>query len=270
MVTSPELEVRNRRFATGPEVPRHWHGGRRSVTIFFDNLSLFFPAGESFFVVSVKRYRRRIRDERLARDVAAFCAQEGVHRREHARYNEMIAARGGPAAALESGVVRLVARVARVLPVRSQLAVTCALEHFTATLAHAVLRDDCLLEGAHPTMAALWRWHAAEETEHKAVAFDVYREIGGGYLERVVMMILASLVFWAKILQHQVKMMKAEGILFSAEEWRSLIRFLWVDLRMRDVARLYLQYYRPSFHPWDHDDRHLLDRWKQGSVAQPA
>ncbi len=268
MIELPTLEVRNRRFPTGPEVPRHWHGGRRAVSIFFDNLSIFFPAGEMFFVASVKRYRHRIRGERLAEDVAAFCAQEAIHRREHARYNEMTAGHGAPTEELERGVERILATVTKITPKRWQLAATCALEHFTATLAHVLLSDGRLLEGAHPVMASLWRWHAAEENEHKAVAYDVYQEVGGHYLERAGIMVVASVIFWAKILEHQARMMDAEGILFSADEWRDLVRFLFVDPGgMGRLARLYVEYYRPGFHPWDLDNRDLLERWKQAEAS---
>src|SRR3546814_1673082 len=53
-----------------------------------------------------------------------------------------------------------------------QLAGTCALEHFTATLAHAILSDPAHLAGAETEAQRMWRWHAIEEIEHKAVAYD--------------------------------------------------------------------------------------------------
>src|SRR5262249_9199340 len=92
MVQSPAVpvpEVRNIRFPL-EDIPRYWHGERRSLTLFMNGLSLFFPEGERFFVRSVKRYRDRVVDEALARDVTAFTGQEGIHAREHERYNEML------------------------------------------------------------------------------------------------------------------------------------------------------------------------------------
>lgn len=263
MAEPMSIEVRNVRFPLGDGVPRYWHGGRRSVTLFFNNLSIFFPAGERFFIASVKRYKDRIKDEPLREEVAAFCAQEGIHGREHIRYNEMIRDQGYPAEELERRVKRILRVVTAVAPKRHQLAATCALEHFTALLAHFLLQDDRLLKGAHPAMAALWRWHAAEENEHKAVAFDVYRLAGGNYLERVVVMVVASLIFWAKIAEQQVRLMKVDGIVWSAREWRSLGRFLFIEPGgMFSLWRAYLEYYRPGFHPWDLDNRDLLERWK--------
>jgi len=265
------LEVRNMVFPIDASVPKHWHGGRRSLSIFFDNLSIFFPAGERFFIASLRAQRHRVTDPQLLRDIALFSAQEGMHGREHVKYNENLHAHGYPARAMDARVQRILRLVSRVLPKRSQLAVTCALEHFTAMMAHFILSDPRLLEGAHPAMAALWRWHAAEENEHKGVAFDVYRAAGGGEVERMTIMAATTLVFWAKVLEQQVRLMGADGCLFSAREWWALVRFLCIEPGgMLGLGRAYLDYYRPGFHPWDLDNRELLERWKEESYAHAA
>jgi uncharacterized protein len=262
MTTAP-LEVRNLQFDLR-DVPKHWHGGKRSVSAFFDNLSIFFPAGERFFIRSVRAHLKHVKDEALLRDVKGFCGQEGMHGREHVRYNARIQEHGYPAERLEGAVERLLERVQKIVPRRAQLAATCALEHFTAILAHILLSNPRLLEEAHPNMAALWRWHAAEENEHKAVAYDVYTAAGGHYVERVAVMLLASVIFWAKVIEQQAHMMRADGTLWSAREHAALLRFLFVDPGgMRALIPLYLQYYKPGFHPWDLDNRDLLERWKQ-------
>jgi uncharacterized protein len=262
----PSIEVRNLRFPV-LEAPRTWHGGRRAVSIFFDNLSIFFPAGERFFMTSVKRYQKRIDDPALLRDVIAFCGQEGIHGREHERYNEAVAARGYPAEAMEARVKGLLSFARKTLFPRWQLGVTCALEHLTATLGQELLSDDRILEGAHPAMAALWRWHAAEETEHKSVAFDVFESVGGTYAERASMMIIASVIFWAKVIEQQARMMHADGCLGSPREWGSLFRFLFVHPGgMHRLALAWLDYFRPGFHPSDRDASDLLARWRASAV----
>ncbi len=267
------IEVRNLRFDLDERVPRHWHGGRRAVSIFFDNLSVFFPAGERFFMASVRAYRDQVHDEALLAAVRAFCAQEGLHTREHVRYNDMLKAQGYPVEAMEQRVERLLALVTKVAPKRWQLSATCALEHFTALMGHMILSDPRTLEGAHPAMAALWRWHAAEENEHKAVAFDVYRAVKGPYAEQVFVMFLATVIFWAKVLEHQVRLMHADGIAFSAREWIGLVDFLFYRPGgLRGLTAHYFDYYRPGFHPWDLDNRELLERWKAApsGAMQPA
>jgi uncharacterized protein len=246
------LRIRNLSFETGADVPRHWHPRGRAVTRFFDNLSVFFPVGERFFVSSLQAFRRVVEDDPvLRRQVRDFCAQEGIHGREHERYNAMLQAQGLPIDALEEAVTGIL-RVARMLPKRTQLGATCALEHFTALMGHFVLRDPRVLEGADPRMLALWRWHAAEENEHKAVAFDVFVKAGGTYPERVVVMLIASAIFWAKVAEHQVRFMAVDGDLWSAEEWAGLVRFLFSDPgALSQVWRLWLEWFRPGFHPDD-------------------
>lgn len=267
-MSAPMLQVRNYRFATGPEVPRHWHGGRRAVTRFFDNLSVFFPVGERFFMASVRAFHDRVKDDPAMRAaVRDFCAQEGIHGREHRSYNAMLAAQGLPVAVMEASVERLLDRVTRTAPKRWQLAATAALEHFTAILGHLILEKDELLEGADPTMAALWRWHAAEENEHKAVAYDVYLAAGGNYPERVFVMLMATVIFWAKVIEHQARFMHADGDLFSWEEHAALQRFLWRDPgAFPRMWRLWLAWLDPSFHPNDLDATEALEAWR-ASVA---
>ena len=263
--------VRNVRFSLDEDVPRFWHGGRKSVTAFFDNLSIFFPVGERFFIASVRAHRHHVKTERLRAEVKLFCGQEGVHGREHDRYNDLLRARGYPVDAMERRIEEILARATR-LPRRLRLAATCALEHFTALMAHFLLADPRMLEGADETMAALWRWHAAEENEHKAVAYDVYLAAGGHWVERCLVMAVASAIFWFKIGEQQARMMKADGTLFSLREWSSLVGFLFVSPGgMRRVAGKYFQYFRPGFHPNDIDASGLLEAWQQehgASIAQ--
>jgi predicted metal-dependent hydrolase len=263
MANASELEVRNLRFDVDADIPRYWHGQGRAVTAFFNNLSVFFPPGERFFIASVKAHRDAVTEPQLLSEVNAFCAQEGIHSREHVRYNRMLEEQGYAIAAMEGRIDRLLGAVSRRLTKRRRLAVTCALEHFTALMGDGLLSKPAVLAGANPVMAALWRWHAAEENEHKAVAFDVYRAAGGNYFERVTAMIGATLIFWAKVVEQQIRLMWSDRMLFSLREWTSLLRFLFVDPGgLRGLLRPYLQYYRPSFHPWDHDNRELLEAWK--------
>jgi predicted metal-dependent hydrolase len=275
--------VRNLRFASDASIPRHWLGGRRAVTSLLNNLSVFFPAGERWFVEAVRAHLSAVDDPavssvrslracgpELLRDARAFCGQEGAHSREHVRYNAVVRAHGYPVDWMERRIERLLAFFTRVLPPRSKLAATCALEHFTALLAHFLLEDDRILADGHPVMAAMWRWHAAEENEHKAVAFDVFRAAGGTYFERVWTMIVATGIFWSLVAMQQVKLMRVDGMLASAREWRDLARFAFGEVKVGRLGWLYLQYYRPGFHPNDIDASELLERWKRELATSPV
>lgn len=270
MKPSPSPEVRNLRFDLSQDIARPWHGAGRAVTLFFDNLSTFFPLGERFFIANVNAHRHLIDDDELAAQVQAFCAQEGIHSREHRRYNRLLQDQGYPVDAMEERLSRLLERISLRTRPRQRLAATCALEHFTALMGHFVLSDPRILHSAHPTMASLWRWHAAEENEHKAVAFDVYQVAHGPYPERAITMVLATVIFWAKVLEQQARLMDADGIAWSAREWTSLAK--WIFVQPGWIWRLvgpYFAYYRPGFHPWDLDNHELLDAWKRDFAAWP-
>lgn len=269
---SEPIKVRDRRFPLD-DVPRDWHPAGRAVARFFDGLSIFFPVGERFFIKSVKAFRAAVpRGTPLADEVRAFCAQEAFHGREHEAYNARLERLGYPAFAMEGRVSRLLGRVTRLTPRRFQLAATCALEHYTAFMGHVVLGEPRLLAGADPAMAALWRWHSVEENEHKAVAFDVYGAAGGRWPERALAMAAATLVFWAKVAEHQVRLMRVDGDATSLRAWGELLRFLFISPGgMAAVVPAVLDYLRPGFHPHDRDTSALIAAWRcEADVAPEA
>ena len=106
-------------------------------------LSSVFPDGEDFFVRSVRHFRDRITDPELKRQVAGFIGQEAMHGREHRVFNDRLAELGYPTKHYERLTKRRACAVReRILPAKSNLAATAALEHFTATLAELVLTNE--------------------------------------------------------------------------------------------------------------------------------
>ena len=159
---------------------------------------------------------------------------------------------------------RLLDRVRRTLPPESELAATCALEHFTALLAEALLRDPRLQDELHPGVRTLWLWHALEESEHKAVAFDVYQAAGGGYPRRAAIMLLTTIIFFAVTATVHARLLKANGTLWRPWRWARAATRMWI--RPGYLTRLapgYLDYFRPRFHPDDRDTRALLAEWRE-------
>ncbi|HUJ58708.1 MAG TPA: metal-dependent hydrolase [Kofleriaceae bacterium] len=243
-------------------VPRDWCADDAFSTTFMAALSLLFPRGEQFFVDSVKQLRHHATGE-LAVRVHGFIGQEAMHGREHRAFNELCAAqglRGGP------GIERRLARLlgaARHLSPESQLAITCALEHFTAMLAEQLLANERLRGEIHPAVRPLWLWHALEESEHKAVAFDVYRAAGGGTLRRVWMMVVTTAMFFAVQGAAHARLMGSRGILLRPWRWlRGIARmWIWPGYFIRLVPA-YLSYFRPGFHPNDRDNGALVATWR--------
>ncbi len=254
---------RDLKFRLPPERIRDWNAGGRHVSQFFNTLSIFFPSGERFFIESVRNYRERITDPELQKAVTAFIGQEAMHGREHIEYNDAFVASGAPADAMERLVIGLLNFAKKVLPKADQLAVTIALEHFTAILADALLAQPALLEGAEPRYAALWRWHALEETEHKAVAYDVYQTVvgkgPGAYVRRCAALAALTVIFWGLVIPFHLIIMARDRGLFDFRGWGTLFKFLWLKPGVfPHILPAYFDYYRPGFHPWQHDNRRFL------------
>lgn len=260
--------VRNLRFQLDASIPRHWYGGQPATTAFIDSQSLFFPAGERFFVDAVKSAIPRVNDPELAQRARAFCGQEGIHTREHVRYNRMLQARGYPATRLERWVKHFLSFVRLITLPRQRLAITCALEHLTAIGAARGLSAGAF-QGADPRMRAFWRWHGAEELEHKSIPFDIYQAVGGFYLERISIMVVTTIVFRTYALLHLLCFMWIDGVLFSRRAYGELSSALRAMGGSRAFLRDYLSYYRRGFHPSQLDDSRALESFRSEMPASP-
>ena len=260
MASPVPITVRNMHFPFDASIPRHWHGGRTGVTALFDSHSLFFPLGERFFVDSVQDAIPLLKDAALVKQARLFCGQEGVHQREHEDYNRMLAERGYPTVRLERWVARLLWLVRATTLPRWRLGITCGLEHFTAIAANRILTEPLALADADDRMRAFWRWHAAEEIEHKSIPFDMYQRLGGNYLERVVIMVLATLVFRTWAFVFLCVFLWTDRALFSRRAWSGI--FEWLSTGGSAFVRDYLAYYRRDFHPWQLDSRRGLQSFQ--------
>lgn len=246
-------------------VPRDWCSSDAFDTTFLNALSLLFPEGERFFVDSVKKLKDRVTDPELQRAITGFIGQEAMHGKEHRAFNDLMIAHGhAEAPRIDKHLRNFLGLVRKVLSPSSQLAATCALEHFTAMLAEALLRDDRMRNEIDPSVRPLWLWHALEESEHKAVAFDVYKAAGGGYVRRVLIMVLTTVVFFAAQALAHARLMATRKILWRPWRWvRGATRFWIYPGFFTRLVPAYLAYFRPGFHPDDRDTRSLLTSWRE-------
>ncbi len=255
---------RNLQFGLPKGKALSWNPAGLHITQFYNTLSIFFPAGERFFIQSVRNYRDQLTEPPLKEQISAFIGQEGFHTREHEEYNDALRQAGLPVEQMERVVVNFL-EAAKKLPKPLQLAATIALEHLTAVLGDTLLRDDDLLDGADPRYAAIWRWHAIEETEHKAVCFDAYEKVVGkgarAYFLRSFAFILANVIFWSLYAPFYLRMLSKSGGLGDLAGWLKLGNFLAGKPGiLRRVVPEWLDFFRPGFHPWMHDNRAFLNQ----------
>jgi predicted metal-dependent hydrolase len=258
------IEKRNWKFGRDMLPRRWWHGGDPGRTAFYNALSSTFPVGEKFFMSAVRHYRDDA-PEPLREQIDDFIFQESTHSREHIFFNRQARDAGYDMASSENRAARTIAWAKRRPPLM-QLAATCALEHFTAILANAVLSDPAHLAGADVEAQRMWRWHAVEEIEHKAVAYDTWLHATRNmprlarWSLRSIAMVSAAWRFHWVVFRNTANLLAQDGKNDLAT-WRGLLVYLYdYPGAMRLLARGMVGYFRPGFHPWQHDDRALARR----------
>jgi hypothetical protein len=242
-----------------------WHGGSAFRTAYFNAMSMLFPLGEKFFIDSVRFFKDEIDDPRLLKEIIAFQGQESTHRLQHQKYNALLCEqRGYDLDRFERPLRDRMAWAYRELTARRRLAGTAASEHLTAIMADDMLAHQDALSGADPHVAALWQWHGVEETEHKAVAFDVLVAVGGTVRERRQALLMNTFFFFKDTFRIMCLMLKHDGKLWSFREWLTGLKFLLIKPGiLRRVFFAYLRFYKKDFHPWQHDNRELIIAWEQ-------
>jgi predicted metal-dependent hydrolase len=248
------------------DLPKHFaKGGDLIASHLVAALSAMFPDGEDYFVRSVRHYRSQITDPALKQQVSGFIGQEAMHGREHRDLNDRLAELGYPTKRIEKLVRVSLGLRSKYAPAVANLALTAALEHFTATLAESLLSNpDLRGEFDHDGIRNLFLWHALEESEHKAVAFDVYKAVGGSERVRVITMKVLRPGFVAFTAAHVLVSLLGD----PAARERGAIRRSWKQFKQapiidKEMWRQLKEYDRPDFHPNDRDTTALEAQWRE-------
>lgn len=247
------------------QVARHYYNNSAFASTFLTALSSLFPHGESFFVQSVRNYRERITDPLMRAQVAGFIGQEAMHSKEHIAFNNMATEQGYPVDKLDRDVGRLLKAVQALAPQSVQLAATVCLEHYTAIIAEMLLRDPDVQQCFSEDTRALWLWHALEENEHKNVAFDVFQKVSGSYAIRAGTMIPTTAIFFVVAFWFHGRLLATDGELLNLRQNWAGFKYFWGG-RKGVFSRLlpkYLDFFKPGFHPSQHDTNALLEEWRE-------
>lgn len=257
-----DIVVRDLRFNRKGKPPRWWLANDPVGTAWHNALSATFPRGEAFFIESVRAFRDDV-PPRLAEEIRKFIQQEVNHSREHLAFNRAAVDAGYDLSRIDAHVTQML-DLTKCRPPVVNLAATMALEHFTAILANQLLTNPKMLDGAEPEVAAMWRWHAVEEIDHKAVAYDTFLH-ATRHMPRRRRWLLKSMTMLSithRFVSHRI----ADSVDLLAQDgitgWRAKARVLWYVFGspgyLRKVFPAWASYFLPGFHPWKHDDRHLI------------
>jgi hypothetical protein len=270
--------VRARRIAFSyppGSLDRHYVQGDLVMSHLVAVLSALFPEGEDSFVRSVRYYRDNVTDPELKSQVAGFIGQEVTHGREHRELNDRLSDMGYPTHMVDRFTYHLMNGYGQRLPRKFQLAVTSALEHYTATLAERLLGSARAQELLGETeVRSVLLWHALEESEHKTVAFDVYRLVGGSESMRINTMRLVNVLFLGIVISMTAVSLAGDRASYNPVRLaRSLARLRHSPFLDREMVHHIRAYNRPGFHPDDYDAGALIEKWKtelfgeQGALA---
>ena len=252
-------------FGLDGDIPKYWLGGDPVKTRFFDAVSTLFPEGEKFFITCVRDYRDRIGDPQLQQEVKDFMRQEGAHGMVHTQFNDRLKQQGIQVDRIEEQTRNILARIRRIMPRSFTLGQTAAAEHMTAIMAHSFFHRREVLEHADPRIRAMYAWHAVEEIEHKAVAFDVLTKVAkAGYFMRVLTMLYVSLLFPLHTFLIMRHMLKVDGFGFfqRVKIWARGLWWLYSPGGLyMPVIPHYLAYYVPGYHPWKEGKMQAYEQW---------
>ncbi|MCV7228373.1 metal-dependent hydrolase [Mycolicibacterium komossense] len=265
----PKVRRMKFRFGEPEPIKRHFVEGDIALSHLMAILSGTFPPGEESFIRSVRRFSDQITDPVLKKRVAAFVGQEAVHGQQHRELNEKLIEKGylmvrflnfGPNTLRQ----KLFVFGEKLLPAKVHLALTAAAEHYTATLGLRVLETpEIQAIPADPEAWHLLNWHAFEELEHKSVAFDVYRAVGGPEWIRIAVM---RILYYFTIPVATAAV--AVSVLTDPSGWRpiKLLRQAYGIFRGPILGGLMAEirpYMRRGFHPDDIDTDAVLQKWQK-------
>ena len=259
-----QIKVRDQRFGRERKPGRWWLAGDPVATAWHNALSATFPRGETMFIEAVKAFREGA-PPKLEAEIRAFVKQEINHTREHVVFNKAAVAAGYDLDKIDARIEQIMGEIKK-RPQIINLAATIALEHYTAMMAHEFLANPKHFAGAEPDTAAMWRWHAMEEIEHKGVAFDTYLHATRDWTRwrrwrlKSVMMLVITVNFIKNRWIDTLALLAQDGL----TGWKIKAKLAWYLFGtpgvLRKIVPAWFAYFMPGFHPWNHDDRALIGK----------
>jgi hypothetical protein len=248
-------------------VPKHWFAGNPVATHIANGVNMLFPQGERFFVRSVNHYLAQIDSPELRAQIKGFFGQEGRHAKAHDDYNQTLRDQGFEIDRFLAFYTKFGHEyLERITPPALRLASTAAAEHFTAIMAEGAFTRG-VLETADPRMRELLLWHAAEEIEHKSVAFDVLRAVNPSYALRMAGLAYATITLTTFWILGTATLLRQEDL--SWKQIREQLGRMRQDdpIFRRVFVRGIREYARRDFHPSHNDNYHLArDYFAQHAV----
>ena len=243
-------------------IRRHYFANSPVMSHLLTALSSTFPIGEQFFVHSVRNVRDQVKDPTLQAQIAAFIGQEAMHSKAHAEFNDAWRRDDYNLDRFQAWLARKDSYIKNLHP-KIQLAITCAFEHFTALLGGYILHHPEVLSTLDDDAMKLWVWHAIEEIEHRAVAFDVYQAVYGDDKIRKMIMRSVTTGFASLTLYSAAKLFMQDQKKSLPKVGGNLFGVYLLGKMLLQMFPEYLSYYKKDFHPAETDYSQIIQYWKK-------
>ncbi|HQV24869.1 MAG TPA: metal-dependent hydrolase [Acinetobacter sp.] len=231
--------------------PVDWIPQQPFASYFINEINNILPAGEFWFCRLYNKVMPQITDEKLKQDVQAFIRQEAMHAVAHNSANQEYLGQRNIDIQRNLKIMDWLFNTAladqpfgqnvpKVLDHQwdiFRLGVIATVEHMTCVLGKYALYNKRWEQlGADPEMIDLIKWHGSEEIEHRTVAFDLYRHLGGSYIARYylsVAVIVGVLGLWvdgaAHIMGQDPRFADKKPSVFKPWVWRE-----WYKISQQD------------------------------------
>ena len=236
------------------DTPVDWIPNQPFVSYFINEINMILPAGEFWFCRLYNKVLPKIQDEKLKADVQAFIRQEAMHAQAHNSANkEYLSERNID---IDRNLKIMNFLFNDVLADRPlgfkvpkfadhqwdlfRLGVIATVEHMTCVLGkYALYNQEWERLGADANMLDLVKWHGAEEIEHRTVAFDLYRHLGGSYIARYylsIAVIIGVIGLWtdgaARLMAQDSRFKSIKPAAYKPWIWREWARIAQKDNRL--------------------------------------
>jgi predicted metal-dependent hydrolase len=251
-----QISPRRIAFQFDSQIPRLWFRNSSIMTQLLNGINLALPAFEGYMIRTIQRQLRHLHDPVLRSQAKGLIGQEYNHSQAHQQYNEILRDQNYRFETYLAFVNGFLERLMPRLGVPLQLAMIAGFEHLTTSLSEVILHHSVMAQ-AHPVMKALWEWHAAEELEHKNIAFDLFQAIEGSYWRRVLGGVLGIAIVASFMTTGMLLLAAQDPGFLSFKTLSDLNKLLLTEYRLipRTVRHL-VPYFQPKFHPSQRDDHH--------------
>jgi predicted metal-dependent hydrolase len=152
----------------------------KDFALFYNGASLVDPPLEIYLCRCMLKAKDLISDPRIKEDVQVFIQQETAHYKGHTQFNNAVAWKGVDTKPVEKELIADYDRLLKNRSLRFNLAYCEGFES-TSVIPMETLFNELqdFWKGTHPKVEAMWKWHFAEEHEHRNSVHDAYVSLYG-------------------------------------------------------------------------------------------